>query len=211
MEETASPPSPFPSIVHVGGNRFEPQACQACLCTSQHTDLHAALEGASVAQRAQPHAPRFSRHVKYQCTTPFLQAGMRWPKGVACNNGPLHSKDLITSELMAAGKGWPDKRHHCLASRGQHSLLHVLWNTKEVKHSNTDILEMYNVPCCPQTHHTQLPLGQKIVISTQTQQLATPSWCSLPYDCFCATFIATITLCIKRTACPHRTHLAHCA
>ena len=87
------------------------------------------------------------------------------------------------------------KRHHYLASRGQHSLPCVLWETNEAKHSNTDIFEfntiqacraqaqqlkeawicnkeycsMHKVPCNPQTYHTQLLLDPNILIPTQTQ------------------------------------------
>ena len=45
-----------------------------------------------------------------------------------------------------------------------------------------------------QTHQTPLPLDHNMVLTTQTQQLATHSQCSVPYDRVSVIFIVTIIL-----------------
>ena len=57
-------------------------------------------------------APTSMRHRAHQRTQHFsamycLSEGTRWPKGFACNNGLLHSKDLIPAVLMVAAAHTP--------------------------------------------------------------------------------------------------------
>ena len=52
-----------------------------------------------VPQCTARHTAWFSRHAIYQCTTRVFQAGTQWPKGVACNNSPLHTNPLIPREV----------------------------------------------------------------------------------------------------------------
>ena len=53
---------------------------------------------------AMVHAQKFPISMEF---VPTDVHGTRWPKGFACNNGLLHSKDLITRVLMVAAAHTP--------------------------------------------------------------------------------------------------------
>ena len=57
-------------------------------------------------------------HVTYRCTAHPFQAWTWWPKGLACNNGPLHSKDRIPRESMVAATDTPCQGSPSVTDKG---------------------------------------------------------------------------------------------
>ena len=123
------------------------------------------------AQRVPQRTTRCGR-VANRCTAQPSRAGTRWPKGLACNNGPLHSKDRHTSGIdgyscphplptpgrMRGPQQWQahtplwclsGKRHYCPAPTGQHSLPCCPMESKAGKAQPHRYVRQQKVPCSP--------------------------------------------------------------